>query len=153
MTTTTTSRPPVSTHRRSRVIAVAVAVVIAIAACTAVAYTALAVGADSSFAPLRPAIYAPFAAAGVVAGYLGWSIIAQRAARAAVILRILVPALTVLSFVPDVVLLVTGFIPGTSPTGVVALAVMHVIVVAVVVLLCLRVAPRGQRAATGERRL
>jgi hypothetical protein len=53
----------------------------------------------------------------------------------------LVPVLAVLSFVPDAILLATGFIPGASLTAILALATMHVVVVAVAVPLCLRLAP------------
>lgn len=109
------------------------AVLVAIAASTIDAYVAYAGGADPSFAALRPAIFAPFVAVGVIASYFGWRIIRRRTGNPARILRVIVPVLLVLSFIPDTLLLLTGFIPGSSLTGVAALAVMHVIVVAVAV--------------------
>jgi uncharacterized membrane protein YtjA (UPF0391 family) len=116
-------------------------VAIAIVASVIDAYAAYAAGASTTFAALRPAIFAPFVAIGVIAAYLGWSIIRRRTANPAKVLRVLVPVLLVLSFVPDAILLMTGFIPGATLTGVVALAIMHLIVVAVAVPLNLRLAP------------
>ena len=55
--------------------------------------------------------------------------------------RVLVPVLTVLSFAPDVALLVLGFIPGTTAVGVVALMLMHLVVVAAAVIAGRRIAP------------
>lgn len=141
MTATQTLSKESSTRRRTVILTVTVGIVVAIAASTIDAYAAYAAGSSTSFAALRPAIFAPFVAIGVVAAYLGWSIIRRRAAHPAKVLRILVPVLFVLSFIPDVILLITAFIPGASLTGVVALAIMHLIVVAVAVPLCMRLAP------------
>jgi hypothetical protein len=143
MTAPSTTGERVTARRRVPVLAVAVAVIIALAASTIVAVAALAAGADPGFAPLHVAIYGPFVVVGVLAGYLGWRLVNRHSARPAATLRVLVPVLTVLSFLPDAVLLATGFIPGTSVTGVIALALMHLIVVGVVVPLCLRVEPVG----------
>jgi hypothetical protein len=44
-----------------------------------------------------------------------------------------VPIVTVASFVPDVLLLALRFIPGTTVSAVIALMVMHLVVVAVAV--------------------
>jgi hypothetical protein len=57
------------------------------------------------------------------------------------VLRVLVPVLTLLSFVPHVVLLATGFLPDSTPLGVLALALMHLVVVTAVVLVSQRTAP------------
>ncbi len=65
----------------------------------------------------------------------------RRARRPAVVLRVLVPVLTVLSFTPDTILALTGFIPGTSLTAVLALALMHLVVVALAVSVSARLAP------------
>ncbi len=48
-------------------------------------------------------------------------------------LRALVPTVLVLSLVPDVALLVTGAMPGTTVAGVVSLMVMHVVTTAIAV--------------------
>ncbi|MES2170301.1 MAG: DUF6069 family protein [Actinomycetota bacterium] len=114
---------------------------VALAANSIVAIAAVAAGANAAFPPLMTALYGPFSVVGVVIAYLGWSIIRSRAAHPARVLRVLVPVLSVLSFVPDSVLLATGFIPGASPTAVVALMIMHVVVIGVAVPLSLRLAP------------
>jgi hypothetical protein len=49
--------------------------------------------------------------------------------------------LTVLSFVPDTVLLITGFIPNSSATAVVGLALMHLVVVGVAIPVFRSIAP------------
>lgn len=141
MIATTAAIKSPSAARRTTVLAVAAGVVIAIAASAIDAYAAYAAGASTSFAALRPAIFAPFVAVGVVVAYLGWSIIRRRSAHPAKVLRILVPVILLLSFIPDVLLLITGFIPGSSLTGVVALALMHLIVAGVAVPLSMRLAP------------
>jgi len=141
MTATSAPSKPLTNRRSSTVLTVGAGVIVTIAAATIDAYSAIAAGADASFAPLTPAVYAPFAALGVIAAYIGWTIIRRRASRPARVLRVLVPVLGVLSFVPDVILAMTGFIPGASLTGVVALAIMHVIVIGVAVPVCLRLAP------------
>lgn len=96
-------------------------------------------GANAAFAPLMPAVLLPFAVAGLVAGLVGWSVVRRVATRPARVLRVLVPVLTVLSFAPDV--LVAPHIPGADATGIVALALMHLVVVAVGVPVYRRIAP------------
>jgi hypothetical protein len=141
MTTTESVSKEISAHRLTPVLAVTAGAVVAIGANSIDAFAAIAAGTSSSFAPLWPAVYAPFSVVGVVAAFVGWSIIRRRTSRPAAVLRMLVPVLAVLSFVPDAVLLATGFIPGASLTAVLALAIMHVVVVAVAVPLCMRLAP------------
>ena len=133
---TTTSTSGVKT-----VLILAAAAVIAVGANTIVAIAAVAAGASSSFAPLTLVTYAPFTILGLAAASVGWRIVRARSARPKATLRMLIPALTVLSFVPDAILLMTGFIPGSSAIAVTALATMHLIVVAVAVLANQRVAP------------
>ena len=81
MTATPIVRTASTTSRRTRILAVGTGVVVAIAACAIDAYSAHAVGVSSSFAALRPAIFAPFVLIGVVAAYLGWGIIRRRTSR------------------------------------------------------------------------
>jgi hypothetical protein len=141
MTATESVSKDISAHRFTPALAVTAGAVIAIGANSVDAFAAIAAGASSSFAPLWPAVYAPFSVVGVVGAFVGWSIIRRRSSRPAAVLRVLVPVLAVLSFVPDAVLLATGFIPGASLTAVLALAIMHIVVVAVAVPLCQRLAP------------
>lgn len=110
-------------------------------ATTVVALIAQAVGAGADFPALKPAVYLPFAIVGLVAGYVGWRIVRSRAAHPGRVLRVLIPVVLVLSLIPDVVLLVTGFIPGTTTTGVIALMLMHVLVAAIGIPLYQRIAP------------
>lgn len=106
-----------------------------------IAFAAVAAGASPSFAPLLPPAFLAFTAIGVGIGYLGWRIVRRLAPQPARVLRVLVPVVLVLSWVPDVVLTITGFIPGANVTGTVGLALMHAVVVAVAVPVYARLAP------------
>lgn len=117
------------------------AIAVAGAANTIIAFTAIAVGASSSYAPLMPPVYLAFTILGVLAGYLGWRIIRSRVANPARVLTVLVPVVLVLSWVPDVILAIVQFIPGTTLTGALALGLMHAVVVAVAVPVYARIAP------------
>lgn len=119
----------------------AAAVVVAGAANSVIAVSAIAAGASSTYAPLTLPIYLAFTVVGVLAGYAGWRIIRSRAAQPARVLRVVVPVALVLSWVPDVILAITQFIPGTNLTGALALGLMHAVVVAVAVPVYARVAP------------
>jgi hypothetical protein len=98
-----------------------------------VARGAVALGADEAFRPLTPAVFVPFTVIGIAAGYAGWRAVVRRAARPHAVLRVLVPAVLVLSMIPDLLLLATGFIPHTSGIAVGGLMLMHVVVTAVAV--------------------
>ena len=129
------------TTRSTTVVTVAAAAVVAIAANAVVALSAIAVGASASYSPLTLPVYSAFSIVGVVVGYLGWRRVRSRAHNPKATLSWLVPVLLVASFVPDVILLVTGFIPGTTLAGAVGLMIMHVIVAAVVVPVAAKLAP------------
>jgi len=79
MTTTlsagTESAGQVAASPRRTVALTAAGVVVAGAATSIVALTVTALGAADGFAPLRPALYLPFVAIGVVASVIGWRII------------------------------------------------------------------------------
>jgi len=107
------------------------AALIAVVANSVVAFSGIAAGAGTDFAPLTPAVYASLTVVGIVVGYLGWRIVVRRTAHPLRVLQILVPVLLVLSLVPDTISLLVGYIPGTTLTGFVALMIMHPIVVAV----------------------
>jgi hypothetical protein len=115
--------------------------IVALAANTVIAMAALAAGASSAFSPLLFFVYGPFTVLGLLGAYAGWRIVRRRARNPRRLLSVLVPVLTVLSFIPDTFLALRGFIPSTSLTGVVALMLMHLVVVAVAVPLCSRLAP------------
>jgi hypothetical protein len=141
LATDTVSRASSSPTRLRTVTILAGGAIVAILANMVIATLARAVGASADFSPLVVFVYAPFTLAGVIAAYLGWRIVRRRARHPAAMLRILVPVLTVLSFAPDSILAITGFIPGTSLTAVIALGLMHLVVVAVAVPICARLAP------------
>jgi hypothetical protein len=134
--------PATSSPTRVRSAAIlAAGAVVAILANSLIAVAALAAGANADFSPLLVYVYAPFTVLGLIAAYAGWRIVKHRARRPAAVLRVLVPVLTVLSFVPDTVLAITGFIPGASLTGVLGLGLMHLVVVAIAVPICARLVP------------
>src|SRR6187402_616549 len=117
MASTSLSTPTrTSATGRTALLLTAGALVVAVAT-TVVALVAQSIGAGTDFPALKPAIYLSFAIIGLLAGYVGWRIVRARAKNPARVLRVLVPVLLVLSLVPDVVLLATSFIPGTTVTG------------------------------------
>ena len=142
MPATDTASHAISSPTRLRTVAIlAVGAIVAILANLVIATVAHAAGAASDFSPLQVFVYAPFTLVGLIAAYFGWRIVRRRARHPAAMLRILVPVLTVLSFAPDTILAITGFIPGASLTAVVALGLMHLVVVAVAVSISARLAP------------
>ncbi|MFJ4223229.1 DUF6069 family protein [Microbacterium sp. NPDC089695] len=133
MVTTAASERTATRSRTRTAVALAAAVVIAIAANAVVATVAVASGAPATYGPLTLPAYGLFTALGVIAGWIGWTLVQRRARDPRRTLSILVPVVTVASFVPDVLLLALGFIPGTTTGAVIALMVMHLVVVAVAV--------------------
>lgn len=131
---------PAATTGRTIVLTVA-GIIAAGLATTVVALIATALGAAEGFAPLMPAVYLPFVAVGVIAAVIGWRIVRSRAAHPFAVLRVLVPVVLIASFIPDTVLIVTRFIPGTTLLGGLSLSVMHLIVAAIAVPLAQRIAP------------
>lgn len=70
---------------------------------------------------------------GMVVGWIGWRLIATRSRNPRKALTIAVPTVLILSFVPDILLATLQFMPGATTTAVLALAVMHIVVVAIAV--------------------
>jgi hypothetical protein len=142
MSATDTAPTATATLTRSRaVLVLIIGAAVAVLINWVVATAALAAGASSAFSPLAIYVYAPFTVLGLLAAYIGWRIVRRRAHHPALALRVLVPVITVLSFAPDTVLALTRFIPGTSTTAVLGLALMHLVVVGIAVPLCARLAP------------
>ena len=129
---------PASPARTALTLATAAAV--AFGANWIIALAAQAAGAGP-FTPLQPFIFGAFTVAGVLAGSVGWRVVRRFATRPRTVLRVLVPLLALLSLAPDAVLMATGFIPGTTVTGVVALMLMHLVVAGVTVPVSQRLAP------------
>lgn len=138
--TASTALPAVAPLPRTALL-LAAGVVVAGAANTVVSLVARAVGADPTFAPLQPPAYLTFTVLGMLAAYVGWRLARRFARHPARVLRVLVPVALLLSFVPDIVLAITEFLPGANLTGAVALSTMHVVVAAVAVPLFQRIAP------------
>ena len=85
------------------------------------------------FEQLTLPVYGFLTVLGAIVGAIGWHLVVARSRNASGVLRVLVPTVLVLSFIPDVMLLVTGSQPGTTTAGVVALMLMHVGVAAAAV--------------------
>ena len=86
---------------------------------------------------LQAVHYAPLTVLGVLAGTAGWAVIRRRAAQPRAVLRVVVPAVVVMSFVPDLLLLLNA----TTVGNVVALLCMHVAIAAITVPVLARVLP------------
>ena len=131
MSTSLSSSP--RTTRPSVVSAVLTLIVVAVALNTLVAAVAVNAGASATFPPLTFPAYTTFTVIGVIVGWIGWRIVQRRAANPRRVLSILVPAVALVSFIPDLLLLWLDVVPGTTVAGVIALMVMHVVVIAVAV--------------------
>lgn len=121
---TQTARPS-STPRATSILIIAT--VVAVGLNVVVASVALGLGVGP-FPPLTLPVYGAFTVLGVLIGWFGWGIVQRKAANPARVLAILVPVVAVLSFVPDVLLMILRYIPGSSVGGAIALMIMHVVV-------------------------
>jgi hypothetical protein len=131
-----------SAPRASALALLVLAAVIAAAVATSlVALIAHALGAGEGFMPLQPQAYLTFTVAGTLAALGGWVLVVRWVRRSARVLRVLVPVALLVSWVPDVVMLATDFLPGATPVGVVALMTMHALVAGAAVLAGRRIAP------------
>src|SRR4051812_48537106 len=96
----------------------------AIASVTNVLISAIArgpLGANDDFIPLTPGPIVWWTIVGAIIGAIGWRLIVNRSTRSRALLTTLVPAVVVLSFIPDVALLITGSTAGQTTAGVMAL--------------------------------
>ncbi|RSM49047.1 hypothetical protein DMA12_04845 [Amycolatopsis balhimycina DSM 5908] len=119
MTTTTT--PTATLALRLGLAAVA-----AFAVNTAIALVASALDDGGLGVGLVPVVYLSMTLVGLLAGAAGWTLIVRRAPHA---LRVVVPAVLVLTWIPDLVLLITG----ATVANVVGLMLMHLVVTTAVV--------------------
>lgn len=122
------------------------AAVVAVAVNALIAVIAHAFGASDDFAPLQFGAYAFLTVVGTLIAAAGWAAIRRWTRRPSAVLRWVVPAVLVVSFVPDLALLGNDAQPGTSVLAVVALIVMHVNVAAVAVPVFRAVLPLPDRA-------
>ena len=112
---------------------IVVATIVAASAVNAViAQIALAAGADDSFTPLQPGAYVFLTVIGVLLGLAGWAVVRRAAAHPARLLRVLVPVVLLVSFVPD--LTTAPNMAGSTTGGVIALVLMHITTTVIAVL-------------------
>jgi hypothetical protein len=116
------------------------AILLASVADTILALAARSAGASSAMQALHPSSYIPLTVLGVLAGSIGWAVVRRKAATPSRLLRVLVPVVLVVSFVPDLAMLAGGA-PGSGPVGVAALMLMHLAVATTAVLAYRRVLP------------
>lgn len=109
------------------------ATALAVALNAVVAVVAQSFGVPAGFGGLTPPAYISMTAVGMIAGWIGWRVIATRARNPRKALTVAVPVVLVLSFIPDVLLATLHFMPGATTTAVLALMIMHVVVVAIAV--------------------
>lgn len=134
VTTTAARRDRNATRSRLRhALILIIAIVVAVTVNSVVALIAVATGAPANYGPLTFPAYTLLTTLGIVVGWVGWSLVRRRARDPRRTLSMLVPIVTVASFIPDILLLVFHFIPGTTVSAVIGLMVMHVVVVAVAV--------------------
>ncbi|MFJ8026852.1 DUF6069 family protein [Streptomyces sp. NPDC096311] len=118
------------------------AVIVAASAVNAVVAVIARAVADKpdDFGPLDPGSYIFLTAVGVILGAVGWAVVRRASKRPAELLHKLVPAVIVVSFVPDFFLFGDG-----GAAGVIALLVMHVAVATIAVPVFRRVMPLTTR--------
>ena len=107
----------------------------------AIALLGRAAGANDDFGPLQASGSVFFTAVGVLVGAAGWAIVRNRSRDPRVLLARLVPIVVVVSFIPDLALLVSDYQPRANTAGVVALLAMHVAVTLIAVMAYRRVLP------------
>src|SRR5262249_9632768 len=93
-----------------------------------IAAIAVAAGSPASFGPLMPPVFGAFTVVPIVVGWFLWRLVAGRVRNPRRTMPLLAAVVLVVSYVPDAILLATGFIPGTTTAGVVGLMAMHVVV-------------------------
>ena len=130
--TTHAATQPTTTGRLLPAIAVAALGSMAVnAVIAAIARGPLDVSSD--FQPLTAPVFLAWTLIGTVVGALVWRAITRRSAHPARLLRRLVPAVLIVSLVPDLLVHLDGSMPGTSATAVWALVAMHLATAAVAV--------------------
>ena len=144
MTSTTTVQPAAST-RTARTLILVGAAAAAVVVNAAIATTARALGASPEFQPLTPAAYIPLTIIGFLLGTAGWALIRAKTNNPARVLRVVVPVVLLLSFIPDLGLLLSGSRPGTSGGAVAALTLMHLVVAATALPALTRALPLQRR--------
>jgi hypothetical protein len=110
-------------------------------ATSVIAFVAHAAGVSDDFDPIAPSAFLTLAVIGVGFAALSWFAIARRTANPRTILTRLVPAVVLISFIPDLLLGVSQSEPGTTWGAVAWLMLMHLAVAAITVPTLARVIP------------
>jgi hypothetical protein len=127
---------------KSRVaLGVAAAVVVSLIVNSGLALAVRSLVTNGVRTGVTPIEYGPLTVAGVLLGTAGWAAVRRFAARPRAVLRVLVPAVVVVSFVADIILLTVG----RSPVNVVGLMVMHTLVAVITVSTLARVLPLADK--------
>ncbi len=95
------------------------------------------------FEPFQIPRMAFLTAVGVGLAVVVFAVVARRAQRPLRTFRIIAIIALLLSFIPDIGLLVTDFVPGTTAPAVATLMVMHVVSAAIAVFMLESLATRG----------
>jgi membrane-bound acyltransferase YfiQ involved in biofilm formation len=95
---------------------------------------------DPAFMPLTQPIPIIFTAAFVLIGVIVFAIVGRMSSRPIALFRRIALVALVLSFIPDILMLVTGFNPGTTVANVAVLLLMHVVAWAITVGMLTRLA-------------
>ena len=110
-----------------------VAIVTAMLANTVVRFAAAAaLQPDPAFVPLGPATPAVFSLLGVLGAVILLAVIGRFSRRPLWLFRRIVLIALPITWVPDIMLLVSSSFPGANPANVLALMLMHVVAVAVI---------------------
>jgi hypothetical protein len=141
----TQAHSPADTSATRVVIGVVAAAIIAIAVNALVASGTSTLNPNGTQMGLVLTAFAPLTVIGVLAATIGWAAVRRYAANARAVLRVLVPVVLVLSFIPDFGLLFAGMADAVNLVG---LLIMHVVVAVITVTALSRVLPvSGQRRA------
>jgi len=110
------------------------AIVAAIAAIVVIRLIAVAaLQPDPRFGPLTPSVPITFTFIGVLGAVIVFAIVGRFARRPIRLFRRIALAVLLISFVPDILLLVIGAMPGTTLPNVLTLVLMHVVAWAITV--------------------
>lgn len=134
-TATQTVDRPVRTSRA--VLALGAAAVVAMLVNAVLATVALAIDGGAAPVGLSAPEYLGASVVGVLLGTAGWALIRRFTARPAAVLRVVVPVVLVLTWIPDVLVLVGG----ATVVNAVALMLMHAVVTVSAVVALRRVLP------------
>ena len=120
-------------------------IVAAMAANTIIGLIAAALlNPDPGFIPLTVPVPAVFTLFGVLAAVVVYAAMVHFARKPVEQFRKVAMIALVVSFVPDILMLLTGFNPGTNLANVVVLIVMHVVAWAITVGMLTRLAPAAE---------